>query len=236
MKTPVIKMLKRILFYLLPPRCILCGEKGMENRDLCEMCYSELPKNTPRCYQCASHFISSNSIGLCPNCLTNSPAFDETFAPFLHHRAIRYLILQLKFHQHYPSARLLGNLMADYLQKTVELPDCIIPVPLHKNRYRERGFNQSIEIARVISQRLNLPLDIHSCIRHRDTAHQVGLTGEERHDNIKNAFSISPTFKAKHVAIIDDVMTTGSTVHELAFALKTAGCHRVQIWVCAKAR
>jgi ComF family protein len=237
MKTPMIIKIIQILFaYLMPPYCILCGAKGVKNRDLCEPCYLELPKNSPRCYQCTSDFTSSNSIGLCPNCLKNSPAFDETFAPFVHNHAIRYLILQLKFHKHYPSARLLGNLLADYLEKTAELPDCIIPVPLHKNRYRERGFNQSIEIARVISKRLHLPLDIHSCIRHRDTAHQVGLTGEQRNENIKNAFSISPNFNAKHVAIIDDVMTTGSTVHELALALKIAGCHRVQIWVCAKAR
>jgi ComF family protein len=219
----------------MPLHCILCSDKGVENRDLCAACYLELSKNSPRCYQCASDFISSNSTGLCPNCFANSPAFDETFAPFLHYRGIRYLILQLKFHNHYPSARLLGNLLADYLQKTAELPDCIIPVPLHKNRYQERGFNQSIEIARVISKRLNLSLDIHSCIRHRDTAHQIGLTGEQRNENIKNAFSISPKFKAKHVAIIDDVMTTGSTVHELALALKIAGCDRVQVWVCAKA-
>lgn len=236
MKTPVIiKIIQMFFAYLMPPYCILCGAKGVKNRDLCEACYLELPKNTPRCYQCASDFTKSYSNVLCKNCLKNPPAFDETLAPFLHYRGIRYLILQLKFHNHHPSARLLGDLLTDYLEKTAELPDCIIPVPLHKNRYRERGFNQSIEIAQRVSQRLNCPLDIHSCIRHRDTAHQVGLTGEQRNENIKNAFSISPHFKAKHVAIIDDVMTTGSTVHELALALKIAGCHRVQIWVCAKA-
>ena len=232
----MIKIIQTVLSYILPPHCILCGDKGVKNRDLCDPCYGELPKNSPRCYQCASDFGKSNSIGLCPNCLANPPAFDETFAPFLHHRAIRYLILQLKFHHHYPSARLLGDLVADYLEKTAELPDCIIPIPLHKNRYQERGFNQSIEIARIVANRLKLPLDSHSCIRHRDTAHQVGLTGEQRNENIKNAFSILPTFNVKHVAIIDDVMTTGSTVHELALALKMAGCQRVQVWVCAKAR
>jgi ComF family protein len=236
MKTLMMKIIKTLLSYLMPPHCILCGAKGVENRDLCEACYLELPKNSPRCYQCASDFTKSDSIGLCSRCLTNSPAFDETLAPFVHYRAIRYFIIQLKFHRHQPSARLLGNLLADYLEKTAELPDCIIPVPLHKNRYRERGFNQSQEIAQILSKRLNVKLDIHSGIRHRDTAHQVGLTGSQRNENIKNAFSISPNFNAKHVAIIDDVMTTGSTVHELALALKMAGCNRVQVWVCAKAR
>lgn len=220
----------------MPPRCILCGDKGFKNRDLCKACYAELPINTPRCYQCASDFTSPHSNGLCLDCLENPPAFDETLAPFVHQSSIRYLILQLKFHRHYPSARLLGGLMANYLQKTAELPDCIIPVPLHKNRYQERGFNQSIELARVISKQLNVPLDLHSCIRHRDTEHQVGLNALQRGENIKNAFFVSKKFNAKHVALVDDVMTTGSTVHELAAALKMAGCHRVQIWVCAKAR
>ena len=222
---------------LFPSQCILCGDKGVENRDLCAACYLELPRNSPRCYRCASDFDAPHSqTAICPTCLTNPPAFDETFAPFVHNHAIRYLILQLKFHRHYPSARLLGGLLADYLQKTTELPDCIIPVPLHKNRYRERGFNQSIEIARVLAKKLQLPLDLNSCSRHRDTAHQVGLTGEERNNNMRNAFSVSPKFKAQHVALVDDVMTTGSTVHDLAMALKTAGCHRIQVWVCAKAQ
>jgi ComF family protein len=229
-------MLYRYLSYILPARCILCGDKSYESRDLCSFCYAELSKNTPLCYQCANNSSELHPTGLCSNCLNNPPAFDETFAPFVHHGSIRYLILQLKFHHHYPSARLLGGLMADYLQKTAEFPDCIIPVPLHKNRYRERGFNQSIEIACVLSKQLNLPLDIQSCSRHRDTAHQVGLNAEQRNENIRNAFSVSPKFNAKHVALIDDVMTTGSTVHELALALKIAGCHRVQVWVCAKAR
>ncbi|MDD5227964.1 MAG: ComF family protein [Methylococcales bacterium] len=231
------KIIQKYFSHIFPPRCILCGDKGFENRDLCATCYLELPRNSPRCYRCASNFNSPHSqTAICPDCLANSPAFDETLAPFVHHRAIRYLIIQLKFHHHYPSARVLGGLLADYLKQTAELPDCIIPVPLHKNRYRERGFNQSIEIARILAKNLDVPLDLNSCQRHRDTAHQVGLSGEQRSENMKYAFSVSPNFRAKHVALVDDVMTTGSTVHELAAALKTAGCHRVQVWVCAKAR
>ena len=231
------KMIQKYFSLIFPPRCILCGDKGVGNQDLCAACYAELPRHSPRCYCCASDFDSPDlQTAICPTCVKNQPAFDETFAPFEHSRAIRHLILQLKFHKHYPSARLLGDLLADYVLQTAELPDCIIPVPLHKNRYRERGFNQSIEIARILAKRLQVPLDIHSCSRQRDTAHQVGLSGEQRNENIKNAFSVSPNFQAKHVAIVDDVMTTGSTVQELAMALKIAGCHRVQVWVCSKAQ
>ena len=86
-----------------------------------------------------------------------------------------------------------------------------------------------------MSTLLNIPLDTTSCIRERDTEHQVGLSGYARSENIKNAFSVRATLQAKHIAIIDDVMTTGSTVQELSMALKKAGCHRVQVWVCSKA-
>ena len=223
--------------YLLPPTCILCGDSGNENNDLCAACYSDLVRNRPRCYRCASDFDAPNlATGLCPVCTLNPPAFDETFAPFAHSQAIRHLILKLKFHHHSPSARLLGTLLANYVQTAAERPDCIIPVPLHQKRYRERGFNQSVEIAKVVSKILNVHLDTTSCMRHRDTAHQVGLNGYARTENMKDAFLVNESFQAKHVAIIDDVMTTGSTVQELAMALKTAGCHRIQVWVCSKAR
>jgi ComF family protein len=222
--------------YLLPPTCILCGDKGDKNNDLCAACYGDLIPNSPRCYRCASDFEAPGlATGLCPVCTLNPPAFDETFAPFAHSQAIRHLILNLKFRHHSPSARLLGSLLANYVKKAAELPDCIIPIPLHKNRYRERGFNQSIEIAKIVSTLLNIPLDTTSCIRERDTEHQVGLSGYARSENIKNAFSVRATLQAKHIAIIDDVMTTGSTVQALSMALKKAGCHRVQVWVCSKA-
>jgi ComF family protein len=145
------------------------------------------------------------------------------------------LITSLKFGANYKNARLLGNLLADYLRKNAERPELILPVPLHQSRYRERGFNQSIEIARIVAQNLKLPLDLDSCIRHRDTPHQTTLTAKKRRHNMKQAFSVIKPVSAQHVAIIDDVMTTGSTVHELAAALKKSGVRQVDVWVCARA-
>jgi len=148
---------------------------------------------------------------------------------------MRHLITTLKFRADYKNARLLGLLLAEHLQKTAEKPDCILPVPLHKSRYRERGFNQSIEIARTVAKELQIPLDLNSCRRHRDTPHQTALSGKQRRKNMKNAFSIIKPINAQHIAILDDVMTTGSTVHELAAVLKKAGVSRVDVWVCARA-
>ena len=110
-----------------------------------------------------------------------------------------------------------------------------MPIPLHKTRYRQRGFNQSIEIARTVACELKLPVDLSSCQRYRNTPHQTSLPAKQRRKNLKNAFSLMKPIQVKHIAIIDDVMTTGSTVDELAALLKKAGASRVDVWACARA-
>ena len=147
---------------------------------------------------------------------------------------MRYLIAGLKFNAEHKNARSLVLLLAEKL-KNAPRPDCIVPVPLHKARYRQRSFNQVIEIARVVIKELQLPVDLDCCIRHRDTPHQTELTGKQRRENIKNAFTVMQPMQARHIAIIDDVMTTGSTVNELARVLKKAGAARVDVWICARA-
>ena len=172
---------------------------------------------------------------LCGRCLGSIPAFDETYAPFIYQGEMRHLITSLKFGAHYKNARLLGLLLAEHLQATAQRPDLILPVPLHKARYRERGFNQAIEIAKTVARELQLPLDLNSCHRHKDTPHQTALTAKQRRKNMKQAFSIIKPIRAQHIALLDDVMTTGSTAHELAVLLKKAGVSRVDVWVCARA-
>ena len=115
------------------------------------------------------------------------------------------------------------------------MPELVIPVPLHPTRYRHRGFNQSIEIAKTVAKELNIPLDLNSCSRHRDTPHQIALPAKLRRKNMKNAFLVQKMIPAQHVAIIDDVMTTGTTANELASVLKAAGVIHIDIWVCARA-
>lgn len=222
--------------YLLPPTCILCGNPGINSQDICLPCFNDLQKNIHCCYRCAETFETAISAPqLCGQCISKSPAFDDTYAPFIHQGIIRYLISALKFKRQYKNARLLGYLLATYLEKTAELPDVILPVPLHKQRYRERSFNQSTEIAKTISRLLNIPIDTQSCIRKLNTAHQIDLPAKQRHKNIINAFAVIKPIKAQHIAILDDVMTTGSTANELAKVLKKAGAIRVDIWVCARA-
>ena len=222
--------------YLLPPTCILCGNNGFDSQDICTACFNDLQINIHCCYRCAEIFEAPNCTPqLCGHCISQPPFFDETHAPFTHQGIIKYLIARLKFNHQYKNARLLGMLLANHLKITAEMPEIIIPIPLHKKRYQERGFNQSVEIAKTLSKHLHIPIDTNSCIRYRNTPHQIDLPAKQRRKNINNAFKIIQPIKAKHVALLDDVMTTGSTVNELAKILKKSGVNRVDIWICARA-
>jgi len=221
---------------LLPPRCILCDAPGFDDLDVCIDCFNDMPRNTSCCYRCGIFFETQNDAPqLCGRCLHHLPSFDETHAPFLYQGSLRYLISQLKFRHDYKNARLLGSLLSQHLASSVERPECIVPVPLHRNRYQQRGFNQSIEIARHLSRQLSIPLDLSSCIRSRDTDHQTALPAKQRRKNMQQAFLVIKPLAFQYVAIVDDVMTTGATAAALAAALKKSGVHRVDVWVCARA-
>jgi ComF family protein len=147
-----------------------------------------------------------------------------------------FLIKSLKFHDRPACARLMGEIIALSLQSRdiATLPECLLPVPLHPARLRERGFNQAIAIARPLARRLGLPLDPHSLRRVRHTAAQSTLPADRRRANVRGAFEVVADLPWRHVAIVDDVVTTGHTVDELARTLRRAGVERVEVWAWAK--
>jgi len=146
-----------------------------------------------------------------------------------------HLLLQLKFHQKLHLATLLGGLLADGVEgREAPLPECLLPVPLHSRRLSERGYNQAQELARVLSSRLNIPLEISLCTRQRETTPQTALDGKERRRNLRGAFTVRKGALPRHIAIIDDVVTTGTTVSELARTLRRYGVERVEVWACAR--
>lgn len=205
--------------------------------DLCQPCHDAQIETGSHCYCCAKQFPSDGlTRQLCGSCLKNPPAFDNTYAPYTHQGAIRYLINQCKFNGTYKNTRVLGLLLANYLRKqNVTLPELIIPVPLHPKRYRQRGFNQTLEIAKIITRELSIPIDNDCCQRIKNTDHQISLTAKQRQQNIKGAFQAIKTPNARHIAILDDVMTTGATTNELAKTLRETGVSQIDIWVCARA-
>jgi len=209
--------------------------------DLCVGCLTDLPYQKQACQRCALplhgvHDDEESGAGLCGNCLNDSPAYDRVLSVFTYASPVDHLIQDLKFHHKLHIARLLGDIMASNLALRVQTrPDLIIPVPLHSARLRERGYNQALELARPIARKLNLPIDYRSCERSRATPAQSDLPAKERPHNVEGVFNITGNFKGRHVAIIDDVMTTGSTVEELAAALRKADARSIDVWVCARA-
>lgn len=125
--------------------------------------------------------------------------------------------------------------MTEKFKAIAPKPQLLIPVPLHPKRYRERGFNQAIEISRHLSSNLNIPLAMNLCVRHRITPPQTSLGKKERKTNLRNAFRLAAPIATDHVAIIDDIVTTGATVTELTKTLKKAGVKRTEIWCIARA-
>lgn len=219
------------VFY--PPRCLLCGAPGSSGRDLCGACGLDLPHNPVACRLCALP-LTAQEAGVCGHCLRQPVPLDGSIIPFLYAAPLDHLLLGLKFSQQLVNARLLGGLMADAIgERVTELPDCIIPVPLHPARLRERGYNQALELARPVAVRLGVPLCESLVVRQKHTAAQSTLEKGARRRNIKGAFVVRGELPA-HIAIIDDVVTTGSTVNELARVLRRGGAKRVVVWACAR--
>lgn len=221
----------RVLF---PPRCVLCEAPGFDGQDICAGCLDDLPLVDASCRRCALPLPAANGVSLCGSCLDNPPAFDRTLALCTYAPPVDFMIQQLKFSGELHFAPVLGGLLANQFA-TCMAPDTVLPVPLHLSRLRERGFNQAVELARPLARGLRVPLDTRSCRRTRATAAQSGMSRTGRQTNIRQAFEIVRPFRASRVALIDDVMTTGSTVNELARVLKRNGAQEVTVVVVARA-
>ena len=215
---------------LLPASCLLCGANS--NVDpLCPGCQADLPWHSqPHCPQCA---IPTPGGQVCGACLKHPPAFDRTHAALTYAFPIDQMIPRLKYHGQLAIVPVLGECLAQ-TAKHAARPDRLIPMPLHAKRIRERGFNHATEIARVVAKQLGLPLDLASCQRVRDTPPQMGLKHDARRRNVRGAFTCQGDVRGQHIALVDDVMTTGTSLDELAATLKRAGAREVDTWVVAR--
>jgi len=229
--------MRKLIQDIIPTYCVCCLSitRGLP---ICQACIHELPWNESACYQCGLPIETRKKPTLCGACITRTPPFNHTLALFAYQAPIIKFITQLKFNRELLYAKLLGNLLASQIntnRRYNSLPECIIPVPLHRKRLRQRGFNQALEIAKPIAKKLLLPIDYKTCLRDKNTQPQSELPAKKRHQNVKNAFTLKKNFSASHVAIVDDVMTTGSTVKALSNTLKTHGVKHIEIWCCARA-
>lgn len=221
---------------LLTPTCIACGNHGSDSLDLCTACHQDLQFNTRCCQRCAIPLPATDA-ALCGACLRRPPRYQASYCAFEYGYPIAQFVRSLKY-RHSPShAQVLGKLLADYLREhhQGEWPECIIPVPLSSPRYRQRGFNQAIEIGRFIESSLKVKMNTALLLRARHTIEQAGLSRRERRKNLRNAFAVTHDEMPQHVAILDDVVTTGSTVNEITRTLKRAGVKIIEVWAVARA-
>ncbi|HWK50058.1 MAG TPA: ComF family protein, partial [Steroidobacter sp.] len=208
---------------LWPPRCGLCGRSAQQNLDLCAGCEADLPLNDNACEHCAEPLPASRSrLALCGRCLQRAPVFDACVAPFRYDFPVDRMIQGLKYRRELAYGRILGQLLARHLSQRDTRPELVIPVPLGVARYRERGFNQARELALPVCESLGLALRSDLIARQRETLEQASLDRSGRLKNTQQAFALTAPLKARHVAIVDDVVTTGSTVNEISKVLRAA--------------
>jgi len=187
--------------------------------------------------------LSTSETHFCGNCLSHKYYFQQVYSPFLYKDEIRYLVRQLKYHNKIQYARTLARLFVQHTDIFYDFqhPQLLIPMPMHKHRLKQRGYNQAQELTRFLSAHFQIPVNNQSLIRHQATRLQAGLNARDRQKNVSKAFKIAADghkFKLsdyQHIALVDDVMTTGSTLNEAARILKQAGIQRVDAWIMARA-
>ena len=226
---------RRLQFALLPPHCLLCGQYGDVARDLCSACAADLVRNRACCPRCALPL--QTPAPLCGECLKREPPFVAASVPFVYGHPLDLLMTKLKFGRSLAAGRVLSELWIAALREVPPpLPTLLIPVPLHAGRLRERGYNQALELAKPLARAFAIPLRSDALMRIRATPAQSNLDAKTRRQNLRGAFSIVDNAALPaHVAVVDDVMTTGATLRECARTLRRAGVARVDVWALARA-
>ncbi|MCK4708530.1 MAG: ComF family protein [Gammaproteobacteria bacterium] len=222
---------QKISNILNPALCLSCGIPVKTAEFICPHCLSSLEKVPNPCSCCG--LPNKTVTPICPACLHQPPRWQVMVAPLIYTANTRKIIHDLKFNEHIHNANALLTHMQTYYSN--QLVEALIPVPLHKSRLLERGYNQAEEIAATLSRILDIPLD-RSCLKRvKPTQSQSGLSLNKRQINIRKAFEFTPTRQYKSVAIIDDIITTGSTVAEICKVLKKSGIQHIEVWSLARA-
>jgi len=204
------------LCHHLNPSCAFCGETRIPGYPLCPHCHAELP------------WLSAADQRPLPGC--------TSISAFAYQTPISNLLLGIKFGRNLRDLATLGELTATgILPQLTQVPDAILPVPLHTARLHKRGFNQALELARPLAKQLGIPLLTRPIQRRKFTLPQTELDANQRQHNVHQAFQLQTALPYRRIAIFDDVITTGATARELAAVLRTQGVAQVEIWSCARA-
>lgn len=216
----------------LPQRCLLCAAPVSGTLALCAACAGDLPRNDVACAACGLPL--SHSAARCGRCQRRPPPWDTAWAPFQYGWPLDRLETRFKFNGDLAAGCSLALSWAAL--EPPSRPDCLVPVPLHAKRVRQRGFNQALELTRTLASAWHLPCRPGMLRRQTATAAQSQLDARARRRNVRGAFARGAAFEPmSHVALVDDVMTTGSTLAECVRVLRRAGVARIDVWVLARA-
>lgn len=218
--------------------CTLCGAPTDAPVALCPACTLELPWLRDRCRCCALPMALDGL--LCAQCSRRRPAFRRVEVPLLYGFPVDEMITRFKHQARWPLGRLLGELLGQWLQHRFDeglaRPDCLMPVPMAARRLRQRGFNQAALLARWLARALQIPGDERTLQRSRETTAQQDLSARARRRNLRQAFALRPgaAVAGRHIALVDDVLTTGATAQTIARCLLDAGARRVDVYCLAR--
>jgi ComF family protein len=218
-----------VKFFQIKSICFFC--LAITDNVWCSKCDEDFNPKKKRCPSCGRVSLRGR---ICGACLKVTPIITKTVVLFDYQYPANQLIKSFKFNHRPELAHCLADKLANKLAGLFPMPEAIVAVPLHKTRQRERGYNQSLELCKQISKRLHLSILYSACERTINTNPQSGLPMKTRRRNLEGAFAVTAPRLPKHVVIVDDVITTGSTVNELARELIKAGCLRVDVWAIAR--
>ena len=223
-----------------PGQCAVC--RAWAPQHVCADCLVRFARPVPRCWTCAARLpqsLSGRTEARCGQCLQAVPPLDRTIAALDYTFPWDGLLRHYKFHQAVELREtLLERIEQALAAAEADAPDWLLPVPLTPQRQRERGYNQCFELARVLGKRHKIHCDLHLLLRVRDTARQAQLPLRDRSANVRHAFALEPgraqELRGKRIVLLDDVMTSGATLFEIARVLRSAGAATVQAWVVAR--
>jgi ComF family protein len=233
MKPTIQSRLSRI--FRFSHSCFLCGQMHRE-KTLCESCQKLLPCAGIFCQICG---ITLTQSGICGQCLKQTPIYQRVLPCFWYEEPLQTLIQEYKFHQKLCLTPVLGTLMAEkiaYYYKNYSYPEYIIPMPIHFKRLRERGYHQVHELAKILSRQLSIPIALKACQRIQHTPPQSSLPFKQRKDNVRKIFKANK-IPYQHIAIVDDVITSGETISSLCHALKKENPDLfIDVWCLARTK
>ena len=215
---------------LVPAACLLCSVNAAES-GLCRECERSLPRLAPaRCPTCAAPTPGSE---VCGRCIDRAPRFDRVVAALAYAFPADSLITSLKYGRNLAAARPLAFALAQSIDRE-PYPDCVIAMPIARDRLAQRGFNQAVQIAHLACREFGLRISENVVRRLRSGVPQASLPWKERAKNVRGVFACNADFTSKSIAVVDDVLTAGATLNELAATLKKSGAREVVGWICAR--